>query len=93
MKTFKRIVTIVLSLAYVVFLVLCASSLSMRMGSTAASTDSGKKTTAVSKPVSAGAPTVDFAAGSFPEDAEELTLVLQEGETALLDRFLTDLDG
>ena len=88
MKTFKRIVTIIISLAYVVFLFLCATSPAVRVQQEAvpgnpvvASTDTA------SKPFSLGKPKVDFAAGSFPEDTEELTVVLQEGETSLLDRF------
>lgn len=89
MKTFKRIVTIIISLAYVVFLFLCATSPAALVqqqeavpgNPVVASTDTA------AKPFSLGTPKVEFAAGSFPEDSEELTVVLQDGETALLDRF------
>ncbi len=82
MKRFKRMMTIIISLAFVAFLVLCTFSPFMRGKSEAPSVE-----VPTAKPVATSTPTVDFAAGSFPEDAAELTLVLQEGETSLLDRF------
>ena len=89
MKTFKRIVTIIISLAYVVFLFLCATSPAARMQQQEAVPGNPvvAGTDAAAKPLSLGTPTVDFAAGSIPEDTEELTLVLQEGEVSLLDRL------
>ncbi|MBR1456723.1 MAG: hypothetical protein IJ594_06140 [Oscillospiraceae bacterium] len=85
MKVFKRIITILFSLAYIVFLVLCAFSPFMQArGETSAASSSGGPSLPA---FSIGTPKVEFAAGSFPEDAEELTLALQAGETALLDRF------
>ena len=89
MKTFKRIVTIIISLAYVVFLFLCVTSPAARMQQQEAVPGNPvvAGTDAAAKPLSLGTPTVDFAAGSIPEDTEELTLVLQEGEVSLLDRL------
>ena len=90
MKTLKHILAIILGIAYTGFLVLCSFSPLMGSRSAAAEPDTESTAAAVStaaRPFTIGTPKVDFAAGSYPEDAAELTLVLQEGETALLDRF------
>ena len=95
MKTFKRTVTIIISLVYVVFLVMCTASPLRRLtapdANTGTGTDieptSGVETVPASLPFSLGTPKVYFATGSFPEDREELTVSLQAGEAALLDRF------
>ena len=90
MKTLKHILAILLGIAYTGFLVLCSFSPLMGSRSAAAEPDTESTAAAVStaaRPFTIGTPKVDFAAGSYPEDAAELTLVLQEGETALLDRF------
>jgi len=85
MKKVKRVLTVIISLIYIAFLVVCAVSAPVRLqGGESPAPQPALRPAAA--PVSA-VPTVDFAAGSFPEDATELTLTLQEGETALLDRF------
>ncbi|MBO5555638.1 MAG: hypothetical protein J5927_00485 [Oscillospiraceae bacterium] len=72
------------------FLVLCCISAPTTVGATKAESKPAEEKAAAassSHGFSLGTPKVDFAAGSFPEDAAELTLVLADGETALLDRF------
>ena len=78
MRVLKRIVTIVLSLAFVAFLVLSASSFftGLRGRQPLSGAPSGPLT-----PAAAGVDMVEFSAGSFPADATELTVVLQPGET------------
>ena len=91
----RRIVTILLSYIFLAALILAAfSPLAVRRGQ---AVDTPAET-AVTKPViSLGTPKVEFAAGSFPEDATELTLVVQAQEVPLLSRFAAlktaDLSG
>ncbi len=66
----------VFCLAYAAFFILCCYSWAQ----------SGEEGGGLSIPV-IGTPNIDFAAGSFPADSTDLTLVLQPGETALLDEF------
>lgn len=65
-------------LIYAGFFVLCCYSWAFSAG--------GEEGGGISMPV-IGTPNITFAAGSFPADSTELTLVLQPGETALLDEF------
>lgn len=69
----RRAITAVVSIIYVAFLLLCCYS-------------GPVDETGAAAPV-IGTERVSFQAGSFPVDAAELTLVLQSGETALLDKF------
>lgn len=69
----RRVITAVVSIAYIAFLLLCCCS-------------GPVDETGAAAPV-IGTERVSFQAGSFPVDAAELTLVLQSGETALLDKF------
>lgn len=74
----KRIITAVISIVYLGFFVLCCYSWGGDAG-----------VSAMPAPL-IGTPRVNFASGSFPEDTQELSVVLAEGETARLDEF-TDL--
>ena len=67
MKTFKRIVTIIISLAYVVFLFLCAASPAARMQQQEAVPGNPVVvgTGAAAKPLSLGTPTVDLPQAAF----------------------------
>lgn len=69
----RRVITAVVSIAYIAFLLLCCCS-------------GPVDETGAAAPV-IGTERVSFQAGSFPVDAAELTLVLQSGETALLGKF------
>ena len=71
-------------LIYAGFFVLCCYSWAFSAG--------GEESGGISMPV-IGTPNITFAAGSFPADSTELTLVLQPGETALLDEFLGEAAG
>ena len=88
MTVAKRVITAIISLVYVAFLVLCSISAPTFVGARTEA-EAGQKTenAAAAHGFSLGTPKVDFAAGSFPENASELSLVLADGETALLDRF------
>ena len=81
-RVIKNILKAIFCLAYTAVFVICCYSWP------AAASD-GEAPAAVSKPL-LGTPNVTFSAGSFPIDSQELTLVLQPGEAALLDSF-TDL--
>lgn len=76
----------ILCLAYAGFFILCCYSWS----------SAGGEGGGLSMPV-IGTPNISFAAGSFPADSTELTLVLQPGEVSLLDEFTAlqslDLSG
>ena len=83
-KAFLHILKAAACLAYAVFFALCCYSWSSGTGS------------GLSAPL-IGVPNVNFQAGSFPVDTEELTVVLQPGEVSLLDSFTAlksvDLSG
>jgi len=87
----RRIIVAILSLAYLVFLVLCTYSpvtQAVRFGGNTVLSDSGdapRRTPATPTPYSP--PAVTLTAGSFPADTAELTVMLFPGETALLDQF------
>lgn len=90
----RRVITIILSLAFLVFLILCAYSPVQPYHLLAAEdTEQGEasgQTETPDKPrisLSFVTPRVTLTAGSFPEDSEELSVQLVSGETALLDQF------
>lgn len=89
MKT-RRVLTIIVSLLFVAIVAL--TSLSVLMAQHSGGGDGSPLFPKL--PVAIGTPKVDFAAGSFPVDSTELSLVLQPGETALLEDFteLTSVD-
>lgn len=80
----KRIIIAVISLIYICFFVLCCYSGPVRADTAAAFPAPDLSLLGPKK--------VRFSAGSFPVDSAELTVVLQSGETALLDQF-TDLQS
>ena len=88
----RRVITIILSLAFLVFLILCAySPVQPFHPITAEETAAqGEETEQTEKPkisLPFITPRVTLTAGSFPVDSEELTVQLIAGETALLDQF------
>lgn len=87
----KRVIIAVISLIYICFFALCCYSGPVRAGSAAASDAPAPVLPLL------GSKKVSFSAGSFPADSTELTVVLQSGETSLLDQFTglqaADLSG
>ena len=92
----RRVITIVLSLAFLVFLILSAYSPVQpyhpiggepveAARETGDEDETEKDRPKISLPFVT--PKVTLTAGSFPEDSEELTVQLISGETALLDQF------
>ena len=75
----RRIIIAVISLIYICFFVICCYSGPVR-------SESDTALPAVDLSL-LGAKKVRFAAGSFSVDSTELTVVLESGETALLDQF------
>ena len=67
------IIVVLLLLIYLTFFILCTSSLGATLG--------GGALTLL------GPNRIAFAAGSYPVDTQNLTTVLQSGETALLEEF------
>lgn len=99
----RRVITIVLSLAFLAFLILSTYSpvqpyrpvvqeetgMSGETGPAEETETGGEADTADRPKISLPfvTPKVTLTAGSFPEDSEELTVQLVSGETALLDQF------
>ena len=89
MNVFKRILTILLSFAFVGFLILSSASPFMQRRSQAGQA-APASAPAQGTPAPSAAPDtamLDFIGGSVPEDATQIAMVLQAGETALLDRL------
>ena len=86
MKIILRIIKILLCLAFVAFLILSASSFFTTLLKWQP-VESLPFVYASAVPAAAPPSDVAFSAGSFPVDTEELTVVLQPGETALLDQL------
>ncbi len=87
----KRVITIILGLVYTVALFLFGfSPLSAGRGGDAgtnAGTERRPALALVTPTPEPEIPDVNFAAGAVPADTEELTLVLEQGETRLLNRL------
>ena len=86
----RRVIAAILSLAYLVFLMLCAYSPVTQLFRSGANTASNSTTApliAPSTPTPYTASQVLLSAGSFPVDTAELSVLLAAGETALLDQF------
>ena len=86
----RRVITIILSLAFLVFLILCAYSpvqpyRPVGAEGTGEKTEGTEEKAKISLPFVT--PRVTLTAGSFPVDTEELNVLLGSGETALLDQF------
>ncbi len=84
----RRIVTMILSLGYLVVLILCAYTPILPPAAAVTGTESAAEPTQkpeISLPFVT--PKVTLTAGSFPEDAVELRVQIVSGETALLDQF------
>ena len=89
MKKVKRIIKVIVCLVFVGLLVTIAISSPVQNGDGAApAAPAAEKTPKVkNEPAPKGVTMVEFSAGSFPADSEEIAVVLAEGETALLDEF------
>ena len=94
----KRVAVAILSLLFIGFLILCTysplQSTAVKVPAIVTAAPEGAEAESASAPVSSGpklpsliTPKVTLTGGSFPEDTEELSVVLAAGETALLDQF------
>ena len=84
--TFRRVITAIISLAYLVFMVLCCISTPALF---AAQAEDGTEASVSLAPAveTTPAPQVELSGGSYPEDAQSLSLVLQEGDLEQLSAF------
>ena len=91
----KRVAVAILSLLFIGFLILCTysplQSTAVKVPAIVTAAPEGAEAESASAPVSSGpklpsliTPKVTLTGGSFPEDTEELSVVLAAGETALL---------
>ena len=92
MHKVKRILTIVISLVFIVCLVTVSISgprepVGADAPAAAVGADKDPRPQDQSQTQAPGVETVDFVNGSFPVDSAELTVALRPGETQLLDRF------
>lgn len=83
-----RVIGSLIALIYVAFLVMCCiSPVRMLEGRTQPAASEPKISLVAPKKTEPEKAKIDFAAGSFPADTENLTAVLEVGETRLLDQM------
>ena len=86
----RRIITMILSLGYLVVLILCAYTPILPPAAPVIAEEGVEEQVPSARPEIALpfiTPRVTLTAGSFPEDSEELRAQIVSGETALLDQF------
>ena len=85
----RRIITMILSLGYLVVLILCAYTPILPPAAPVMAEEGAEQTPSARPEISLPfiTPRVTLTAGSFPEDSEELRVQIISGETALLDQF------
>ena len=85
--SFRRVITAIISLAYLAFLVMCCISTPAFFAAKAEGGDAASVSVAPAEPTPEPVAQVALGGGSYPENAESLSLVLGEGDLAQLASF------
>ena len=85
--SFRRVITAIISLAYLAFLVMCCISTPAFFAAKAEGGDAASVSVAPAEPTPEPVAQVALSGGSYPENAESLSLVLGEGDLAQLASF------